>query len=112
MAIYSVYTVPMARVRAAYAFHCKEGHWFDRDAMRFFKTRLPRTARMLVPLAGGEAQYCFVTRETNPCGTVAYSVRHFNCETCRMATVGDFHSHGTRDSARRALESHIRAILA
>lgn len=97
---YTIYTVPMSRVKAAYAFYFKEGHWFDRESCRFFKTRLPRSAKMLVPSEAGEAVYMFISRETNPSGVTAYSIRHIDCNTRRVETVGrGFHAYDSRDAA-------------
>jgi hypothetical protein len=97
---YSIYTVPISRVKTAYAFYFPEGHWFDPASCRFFKTRLPRSAKMLVPSEAGEAVYMFISRETNPSGVTAYSVRRIDCNARRVESVGrGFHAYASREAA-------------
>jgi hypothetical protein len=46
------------------------GHWFDRDTMRFFKTRLTSHFRNL-----GRNTYAFITTEKGPSGVRRASIR-------------------------------------
>ena len=68
-------------------------HWFSRETMRFFKTRVNG------PLLPGPRGVFFVTSEVDPSGRKAYSVRMFNCTTNQVDTVGEFHSYGSRGAA-------------
>jgi len=55
---------------------------------------------MLVPSEAGEAIYMFISRETNPSGKTAYSIRHIDCNTRRVETVGrGFHQYASRSEA-------------
>lgn len=70
------------------------GHWFDRDTMRCFRTRLANEAY----LADDESRVWFVTSEqfVNPVnGYVApraYSVRVMDWRTGKIDTVGEFNA--------------------
>lgn len=75
-------------------------HWFDKDTMRFFGTRLSRD------LYAGRY---FVTSEQNPSGVRRYSVRKVVCENGAWAveTVGGFagfHSYASRNGAHAAAQ--------
>lgn len=85
-------TIPFANVRAFYTGTHPGGHWFDKGAMRWFKTRLPRVAYQ------GAAGTLFVTSETNPSGQTRFSVR-VQKQNGDIDTVGEFHSFATRADA-------------
>jgi len=70
------------------------GHWFDRDTMRFFQTRIP-DARVY----GGRY---FISSEQfgAPRG---YTVREINLETGDISTVGKFNSYPSLKAARGAI---------
>lgn len=92
-------TIPFTEVREFYQRMRPEGHWFDKDTLRFFKSKLPASAYEL--RTGG---IYFVTRETNPSGVSAYSVRR-QTVAGDIATVGDFHSYPTAAAARAAIKA-------
>lgn len=79
------------------------GHWFDRDTMRFFGTRLCRARVHTVP-GPRECAVVFVTSERGPMGGRRYSVR-VGWEDSRgshVDTVGTFCGYATRREALRA----------
>lgn len=63
-------------------------HWFDRDTMRFFKTRLPELAY----LSDDQRRAYFVTSEQGPHGPRAYTVRWFDRDVRDVNTHGDFNA--------------------
>ena len=65
-------------------------HWFERDTMRFFKTRIE---------SGLIAGHRFITSEKGPDGVRRYSVREA-CPDGTIDTVGEFQAYRTRDQAR------------
>lgn len=93
--------VDMATVRCKYLSTNPDGHWFDRDSMRFFRTLLPRTA-----YESETREMYFVTRETNPSGETRWSVRRLTQDAAEIETVGDFHSYVTRQRAVRAAKAY------
>lgn len=84
----------MSDVRAHYG--SGEGrHWFDRDTMRFFKTKLPRVA-----YANNSREVAFfVTQETGPNMPSRFSVRKYDFRTRQIDTIGDFNSWVNRGDA-------------
>ncbi len=70
-----------------------EGHWFDRSTMRFFKTKLPRTA-----YRSAKGNYFFVTHERSPMGRGGYTVRMY--ENGTIHTIGEFQGYPFKDTAR------------
>lgn len=89
-------TIRFTEVRAAYVNHNPDGHWFDRDSMKFFGTKLPEIAYET------NAGTLFVTSEVNPSGVKAYSVRRYINGDIR--TIGDFHSFRTAAAARAEIK--------
>jgi hypothetical protein len=80
------------------------GHWFSRDTMRFFDTRLTSHFRNL-----GRNTYAFITTEKNPSGVRRASIRIakvrrkakvFCGYTIDIRTYGDFNSMTTARAAR------------
>lgn len=71
-------------------------HWFSRDTMRFFKTRIESTLYK---------NGTFITSEQPPHGPRVYSVRRAMADGS-IDTVGDFcgyrHKEDAREAARRA----------
>ena len=57
-------------------------HWFDRDTMRFFKSRVGDKA-----YADGRGGAFFVSSEQGPHGPRAYSVRHYDADRCGIGTM-------------------------
>ncbi len=70
-------------------------HWFEDDAMQFFKTRLESD---LI-----DGRY-FITSERGPNGPRAYSIRMAD-EDAHIQTIGDFMDHSTLADAMTALEA-------
>ena len=94
-------------LREQYIYHnC--GHWFDKDTMRFFGTRLGEQKRI------SDTEAAFVTTEKNPSGERKASVRlatlthekredgWFNVKI-DIRTIGEFHSL-TRAQAKTQLK--------
>ena len=72
------------------------GHWFDADAKRFFKTRLPRTG-----VKTEQGVYYFVSSEQHGDSPRRYTIRKM--EQGRTATVGEFQGYATMASAKANL---------
>jgi len=71
--------------------------WFEKGAMRFFKTRLGDKA-----YADGVGGAFFVSSEQGPHGPRAYSVRRYSAERCSVGTVGEFMGYKTSAQATSA----------
>lgn len=69
-------------------------HWFDRDTMAFFKSKIVSGV-----LTGPEGHRYFISRETNPAGLTMFSIRKSD-DTGAIETVGEFHSHPTIRAAK------------
>lgn len=95
-------TITFSRVISRYNEGQPGGHWFDRDTLRFFKSKLPAVA---YEHDGG---VFFITRETDPNGKTAYSVRE-QMHDGRIETVYEFHSFATRATALAALKEVAHA---
>lgn len=79
-----------------------KGHWFDKDTMRFFRSRLSDRLHF-----GAESIY-FVSSEQGPSGVRLYSVRKYTPSSGEIDTVGDFQQYKTSSSAQRAAERAAR----
>lgn len=95
-------------------------HYFDRDTMRFFDSRLlegvwagksNRQEAGVSTLPGN--RYVFVTSERPPWGERRYSVRVVELlevrderADVRIETAGEFYSHPTARAARMAAQLH------
>ena len=75
------------------------GHWFSKGAKAFFQSRV------VTDVLHGRF---FISRETNPSGKTAYSVREAG-ERGNIETIGEFHSHKTVQAARRWLAGYLAA---
>jgi endonuclease YncB( thermonuclease family) len=71
-------------------------HWFDRDTMRFFGTKVYPEV-----IDKGRFIY-FVTSEKPPHGPRAYSIRQFDPETATIKTCGEFCGYKSRQAAYNA----------
>ena len=98
-------SISMAEIRRLYN-PGEHRHWFDHTTMAFFGTVLPGTGVLT------EFGNFFVTRETNPSGQQAFSVRAQDLTSFDIETVGEFHAHRTYDSARCWLRDHLRELAA
>lgn len=70
------------------------GHWFDRDTLRFFKSRISEV------VYGGRF---FVTSEKSPNDKRRYSIRIAHSDG-RIDTIGGFQGYATSKSAHKAAE--------
>ncbi len=87
---------------------CNSGkgkHFFDRDTMRFFKSRIESSQ----PIHGPKGIF-FVTSEQAPGGKRKYTIRKFNPKTCEVKTHGEFQEFKERWQAmtRAVRESGLR----
>ena len=98
-------TIRFTEVRDFYKRNQPDGHWFDADSMRFFGTKLPEIAYE------SEAGVHFITRETDPSGVSAYSVRR-QLPNGDIETVGKFHSYKTRAAAAAAIRNLTTGVAA
>ena len=89
-------TIRFTEVREFYKRNNPDGHWFDKDTLEFFQTKLPEIAYQT------EAGVHFITRETSPSGVTAYTVRR-QLPDGKIRTVGEFHHYLTRAAAARAI---------
>jgi hypothetical protein len=90
-------TIPFNHVRMYYDSHQPAGFWFTKGALAFFKSKMPANAYET------SAGILFVTRETNPSGLTAYSVRRQHVSGS-IDTVGEFHSFKTSAEARAEIK--------
>ncbi len=76
-------------------------HWFDKESMRFFGTRLDHVAYV-----DGKGAAYFVTSEKRPRSTDprAYSVRRYDGK-CGIDTVGQFQGYKTKAAAKKAADA-------
>ena len=81
-----------------------QGHWFDADTMRFFRTRLTSHFRIV-----DWNTYLFVTTEANPNGERKASLRMAKIEVepekhcgyrIKIDTLGEFHSLSLYEAKR------------
>lgn len=72
------------------------GHWFDKDTMRFFRSRLPDYSYLK-----GEKAY-FITSEQGPCSNNErkYSIRCFDRTTGSIDTIGPFNEMSRQEACR------------
>ncbi len=88
----AVRKIPMGPIREANA--ARGGHFFDADTLRFFKSKIARSA-----YAGPGGTY-FVTSEQGPDERRAWSVRRFDPNRPRtIETVGQFQGFRTQEAA-------------
>ena len=90
-------TIPITDVIDFYKRNQPDGHWFDKEPMRFFKSKLPSYAYET------SAGVLFVTSEVSPSGEKKYSIRRQKPDG-KIDTVGDFHSYATATDARREIK--------
>lgn len=95
--------IDMAEVKALYG--PKEGrHWFDPAALKFFKSKLPRSA-----VATPWGNY-FITSETNWSDEKRWTIRRQDLETGDIKSVGEFHSFRSREEAAYALRGTLKDL--
>jgi hypothetical protein len=72
-------------------------HFFDRDTMRFFNSRIGEGAYY-----DGRGGAYFTTSEKGPDGRRGYSVRHYDPKRCGVDTVGKFQGYHSMAAAQTA----------
>jgi len=70
-------------------------HFFDRDTMRFFSSRI-ETKNFLI-----DGKYFITSEQRDMTQRRRYTVRKFNPETGSITTVGDFQQFGSAAEARK-----------
>lgn len=83
-------TVDFDDVRSAYRCRFPDGNWFSKGALRFFRSRFPRTAYKV------GYSFVFVSSEQGPYGPRAYSVRLLDSRG--VTTIGDFNAYTRREA--------------
>jgi hypothetical protein len=82
--------VPMAKIKELHF-----GHFFDKGAMRFFNSRLPRFG-----YNNGNGEIFFITSEAfDSYSPRRYSVRILDVESGRIETLNDFQRFDTKAKA-------------
>lgn len=77
------------------------GHWFSKDTMRFFKSRLSETAYLC------NDHYYFISSEKSGYDSPRrYSVRSMDND-CNISTIGEFQEFATLREARSDLARYI-----
>lgn len=79
-------------------------HWFDRDTMRFFRSRVAAFAYV------GPAGIYFVSSERGPDNVRRYSVREYHAFARDIDTVGGFQAYASRASADRAARKAAEGV--
>jgi hypothetical protein len=75
------------------------GHFFDRDTMKYWGSRIESALYK---------NRCFVTSELNFDGSRrAYTVRRFSPDFLHVETVGEFQEHATKYGAREAAKEVV-----
>lgn len=74
-------------------------HFFDRDTMNFFRSRVERDALQFGQLIDGK--YFVTSEQFDRSSPRLYSVRSFNSGTGNVDTVGDFQEFGTKGQAKK-----------
>ena len=98
--------VPMHKIQMDYKeFTNKEGHWFDKETMSFFKCKLPSMGI----LHGNH--YYFVSSEQGPTveSSRRYTVRTMDLNG-KMSTIGEFQEYETLGKANTALKQYINSL--
>lgn len=67
-------------------------HWFSKDTMNFFKTKIA---------AEPNSKNYFITSEHSGDGKRKYTIRHFDEFTSKVRTVGEFMKYPTLEEAKR-----------
>lgn len=89
-----MWMIERENIRAGY-------YWFSPDTKRFFKSVIPKEATRK-----GNFAY-FITRETNPSGDSAYTIRKANLKTGDVDTEGEFFKYSTRAEAQKELNKTL-----
>lgn len=98
-------SIPMSDIREQY----RPGpgrHWFDRETMSFFKTKLPAAG-----LHAGLHGNFFITSEVNPSGDRRYTVR-LQSEKGDISSPLGFHCFDTLAEARDEMFKYLEKLEA
>ncbi len=76
-----------------------DGHWFDRDTLRFFRSRIGQQHAL------ADGRWLFITSEQGPTNVRNYSVRVMAVDG-DIDTVGEFQAY-TRNTVRAAFKCAI-----
>jgi len=79
-----------------------QGHWFDTDTMRFFRSRIAQTATV----KDGKA-YFVSSEQFNYSSPRLYSVRVCDMETGEIDTLGEFQQYGTSRQAQATIKQLV-----
>lgn len=74
-------------------------HFFDRDTMRFFKSRIEKKALMFGQLI--DDKYFVTSEQYDESSPRLYTVRGFNSKTGNVTTAGNFQEFHSREVARK-----------
>ena len=77
-------------------------HWFDKDTLRFFKSRVSNWDC----ISG-----LFISSERGPDMVRKYTVRKADFETGNVSTVGEFQQYRTIKAAKGAMKRAQRGII-
>jgi hypothetical protein len=77
-------------------------HWFDKDTLRFFNSKIPKEA-----IKKGNHAY-FITSETNPSDKTAFTIRKADLKTGKIDTEGEFFKFETRSEAQAELNKILK----
>lgn len=87
--------IPMYRIRRL---NEEAGQfWFSPKTLKFFKSKIPDEA-----VKKGDSAY-FISRETNPSGETAFTIRKANLKSGDIDTEGEFFKYKSRDEAQKEL---------
>lgn len=77
----------------------KDRHWFERDTMRFFRSKIERDALRFGQLI--DDKYFITSEQFDSDSPRLYSVRRFNPKEGSINTVGEFQEFGTKGQAKK-----------
>jgi hypothetical protein len=93
----AISTIPFDRVRARYHASNPDGHWFDKETLRFFGSKLPATA------FDTPAGILFISSELDfDRARRYYNVRQLT-DDGDIKTIGRFNDYRTRAEAKAAI---------
>jgi len=104
----------MANIERIYHNKKPNGHWFDKNTLSFFGSKLPEYAYALNSNLNAtydkpsDNWYYFISSEKHPYPDFQhmvrrYTIRALDTRTGDMETVGEFGAYPTKDQARNAL---------
>ena len=76
--------------------HYAKGHFFDKDAMRFFNSRIPSGG-----YSNGKEVFFITSEKYNSDSKRAYTIRKLTIKTGSIETVGEFQQYKTSTKANK-----------